>query len=118
MFFIRLEWVIIGYITLSFSNTVINVANQTIRGDMSKKYPEMKATYYAITISAANFGMMIGAIIGSLIFIILALSGTNFLVIFFIIAIFCVGIQLLSFWVFMTIDPAEYEFERHLKKSD
>ncbi len=118
VFFIRLEWAIIGYITLSFSNTVINVANQTIRGDMSKKYPEMKATYYAITISAANFGMMIGAIIGSLIFIILALSGTDFLVIFFIIAIFCVGIQLLSFAVFMTIDPAEYEFERHLKKSD
>ncbi len=118
VFFIRLEWAIIGYITLAFSNTVINVANQTIRGDMSKKYPEMKATYYAITISAANFGMMIGAIIGSLIFIILALSGTDFLIIFFIIAIFCVGIQLLSFAVFMTIDPAEYEFERHLKKSD
>ncbi len=107
---------IIGYITFAFSNTVITVANQTVRGDMSRKYPEMKATYYAITISAANFGMMIGAVIGGLIFILLALYGADFTFIYFIIAIFCVGVQLLSFWVFMTIDPAEYEFERHLKK--
>jgi len=117
VFLISLEGAIIGYLTLAFSNTVIIVANQTIRGDMSRKYPKMKATYYAFTISATNFGMMIGAFIGGLIFIILALSGTDFIVIFFIVAIFCAGIQLLSFAVFMTINPAEYEFERHLKKT-
>ncbi|MFX1338296.1 MAG: MFS transporter [Promethearchaeota archaeon] len=114
--FIGLVGGIIGYLTLAFSNTVITVANQTVRGDMSKRYPEMRATYYAITISATNFGMMIGALLGGLIFILLALYGANFTFIYFIIAIFCVGVQLLSFWVFMTIDPAEYEFERHLKK--
>jgi MFS family permease len=108
--------VVFQYITLAFGNTVITVANQTVRGDMSKNYPEMKATYYAITISATNFGMMIGAFIGGLIFIILALYGYNFTFIYFVVAIFCVGVQLLSFWVFMTINPAEYEFERHLKK--
>jgi MFS family permease len=116
IFFIGLVGGIIGYITLAFGNTVITVANQTVRGDMSKNYPEMKATYYAITISATNFGMMIGAFIGGLIFIILALYGYNFTFIYFVVAIFCVGVQLLSFWVFMTINPAEYEFERHLKK--
>ena len=118
IFLIGLVGGIIGYITLAFSNTIILVANQTVRGDMSKKYPEMKATYYAITISAANFGMMIGAILGGLIFILLALYGANFTFIYFIVAIFCVGVQLLSFWVFMTINPAEYEFERHLKKKE
>ena len=76
----------------------------------------MKATYYAITISATNFGMMIGAFIGGLIFILLALYGADFTLIYFIVAIFCVGVQLLSFWVFMTINPVEYEFKRHLKK--
>jgi len=116
IFLIGLVGGIIGYITFAFSNTVITVANQTIRGDMSKNYPEMKATYYAITISATNFGMMIGAFIGGLIFILLALYGADFTLIYFIVAMFCVGVQLLSFWVFMTIDPAEYEFERHLKK--
>ena len=116
MFFIGFVGGIIGYITLAFSNTAIMVANQTIRGDMSKNYPEMKATYFAITISATNFGMMIGAFIGGLIFILLALYGADFTLIYFIVALFCVGVQLLSFWVFMKIDPAEYEFERHLKK--
>jgi predicted MFS family arabinose efflux permease len=115
IFLIGLVGGVIGYITLAFSNTIILVANQTVRGDMSKKYPEMKATYYAITISAANFGMMIGAFVGGLIFILLALYGADFTMIYFVVAIFCVGIQLLSFWIFMTINPAEYEFERHLK---
>ncbi|MFX1258411.1 MAG: MFS transporter [Promethearchaeota archaeon] len=118
IFLIGIVGAIIGYITFAFSNTLINVANQTIRGDMSKKDPETKATYYAITISAANFGMMLGALIGGLIFIILVLYGANFTLIYFIVAIICVGVQLLSFWVFMTIDPAEYEFEHHLKKSN
>jgi MFS family permease len=118
VFLIGLFGGIVGYITLAFSNTVITIANQTIRGDMSKNYPEMKATYYAITISATNFGMMIGALIGGLIFITLALYGADFQLIYFIVAIFCVGVQLLSFWVFMTIDPTEYEFEHHLKKSN
>ncbi len=115
IFLIGLVGGIIGYITFAFSNYIITVANQTIRGDMSNRYPEMRATYYAITISATNFGMMIGAFIGGLIFILLALYGADFTSIYFVVAIFCVGVQLLSFWVFMTIDPAEYEFERHLK---
>ena len=76
----------------------------------------VKLNWYAITISATNFGMMIGAVIGGLIFILLALYGANFTLIYFVVAIFCVGVQLLSFWIFMTIDPAEYEFEHHLKK--
>ena len=118
VFLIGLGGGIIGYITLAFSNTVITIANQTVRGDMSKNYPEMKATYYAITISATNFGMMIGAFIGGLIFILLALYGANFTTIYFVVAVFCVGIQLLSFWVFMTIDPSEYEFEQHLKRNN
>jgi hypothetical protein len=61
---------------------------------------------------------MVGAILGGFLFIFLALYGVNFGSIYFIIVICCIGIQLLSFWVFMTIDPTEYEFKRHLKEDN
>lgn len=87
------------------------VANQTIRGDISKNYyPNLKSTFYALLISFANGGQNVGTIIGAAILSALALLSINYNIIYFVISACCALSLLISFLIFRTIDPKDYEF--------
>jgi MFS family permease len=90
------------------------VSNQTVRGDLSKKdYPNLKSTYYALLVSFSNGGQNFGTLAASWLFTFFALFLTSFNLIYFFIASFCSLSLLISFLLFRTIDPKDYEF-KHL----
>lgn len=90
------------------------VSNQTVRGDLSKKdYPNLKSTYYALLVSFSNGGQNFGTLAASWLFTFFALFLTSFNLIYFFIASFCALSLLISFLLFRTIDPKDYEF-KHL----
>lgn len=90
------------------------VSNQTVRGDLSKKdYPNLKSTYYALLVSFSNGGQNFGTLAASWLFTFFALFLTSFNLIYFFITSFCSLSLLISFLLFRTIDPKDYEF-KHL----
>lgn len=112
-----LGWIlgITGHIMLGFSSGGISIAGQTIRGDYAKKeFPGLKSTFYSVLISFSNLGLSTGNFLASSIFIILAGLIPNFNLLFFFISLICTGIMALSFIIFKSIDPRDYEFQKHI----
>ena len=92
------------------------VVNQTIRGDLSKKYyPKLKSTYYALIISLVNLGQNVGTLIGAGLFTFIALYISSYEPIFFVIAAFCSVTLGIAYVIFRTIDPNDYELESELR---
>lgn len=86
------------------------VSNQTIRADISKKdYPNLKSTYYALLISFSNGGQNIGSLIGAGLLNIAVLFTTNYYLVYFIISAFCALSLSVSYILFRTINPEDYE---------
>jgi len=91
------------------------VVNQTIRGDLSKKYyPNLKSTYFALLVSLANLGQNIGTLIGASILSILAAINLDFFLIFFVISAFCSFTLFISYVFFKKIPKEDFELERNL----
>ncbi|TXT60022.1 MAG: membrane protein of unknown function [Promethearchaeota archaeon] len=94
------------------------VSNQTVRGDLSKNnYPNLKSTYYALLVSFSNGGQNFGTLLGSWLFTFFAIFIGSFNLIYFFISAFCGLSLLVSFFLFRTIDPKDYEF-KHLFKEE
>ncbi|MFX1339570.1 MAG: hypothetical protein ACFFDK_13240, partial [Promethearchaeota archaeon] len=67
----------------------------------------------ALLIALFNAGQAIGSLLGALLFIYIALNfpSISFYILFFIISVFGAGTLLISFFLFKTIDPRDYELE-------
>ena len=107
---------IIMMVILGIGQGAITTSYQSIRGDLAKQYPEIDSTYYALIISFLNSGQMIGFALSAFLLIIFSYFYTDFYLIYFWIIIIMAGFQTLSFIIFMTINPKEYEFKQHLSK--
>ena len=105
---------IIMMIILGIGQGALTTSYQSIRGDIARQYPEMDSTYYALVISVLNTGQMVGFALSAFLLIIFSNFYTEFYLIYFWIIIFMAGLQTLSFIIFMTINPREYEFKHHL----
>jgi MFS family permease len=110
---------ILGIILLLIQGGLQNgytVVNQTIRGDLSKKYyPNLKSTYFALLVSLANLGQNIGTLIGASILSILAAIHFNFFMIFFVISAFCSLTLFISYLAFRKIPVEDYELAQNLR---
>ncbi len=88
----------------------MTVSNQTVRGDLTKKYyPELKSTFYALLVALSNFGQSFGRLMGVLIFSLLVGLFFDFYSIYFMLSIFCTVTLAISTLLFKTIDPGDYE---------
>ena len=118
-FIIALIFGLIGVIIFGAVTGALLISGAAIRADIVKKeYPELKSTYYALLISFWNGGQSIGQIIGALLFSYLALNftGFNFSILYFMLSLFGAGVLVVSFLLFRTIDPRDYEFEHNLSE--
>ncbi|MFO8019912.1 MAG: MFS transporter [Promethearchaeia archaeon] len=105
-------------IILGAGQGAVKAAYQSVRGDIAKKYPTLKATYYALLISFLNGGAVVGMGITAILLPIFAGLFTEFVFIYFCIMIVMTLFQTSSFLVFNTIKEEEYEFEHYLIQSE
>lgn len=111
-YMIALIFGLIGQIIFGAVAGALNVISQTINGDITRKeYPDLKSTYYALTISSWNGGQSLGQLIGAFLFTLFAMYFMDFNILYTIIAIYCAGVLLASFLIFRSINPELYEFE-------
>jgi len=102
---------------LGAAQGALTASFQSVRGDLSKQYPELNSTYFAIVISCLNLGQSVGmAITGGLITLFSSIF-TEYYEVFFIIMIIMAGFQSLSFLIFYTIKRKEYEHKHILQES-
>jgi len=96
----------------------ITISGQTIRGDIAKKnFPDLKSTYYALLISFSNFGQSAGNLILASMFVFLAPALGNYYLLYFLVTLIGAGIVILSFIVFKSINPEEYEFDKEIERT-
>ncbi|MGQ4873121.1 MAG: MFS transporter [Promethearchaeia archaeon] len=111
---------ILGYtaqIIFGFIYGSITIVGQTIRGDIAKKnFPDLKSTYYALLISFSNLGQSFGSLILAFMFAQVAPIISDFFTLYFIITIMSSIIVIISYLMFRTIDPEEYEFSELLEE--
>jgi MFS family permease len=108
---------IIMMIILGIGQGAITTSYQSIRGDIAKKYPEVDSTYFALIISFLNAGQIAGYAISAFLLTLFSVYFKEFYMIYFWIIIIIAGFQILSFLIFMSINPEEYEFARYLHKN-
>ncbi|MGV9204290.1 MAG: MFS transporter, partial [Promethearchaeia archaeon] len=106
---------IIMMVVLGAGQGAVKAAYQSVRGDIAKKYPKLKSTYYALLISFLNGGAVVGMGITAILLPIFADVFIEFVFIYFCIMTVMSFFQISSFLVFKTIDEEEYEFEQYLK---
>lgn len=96
----------------------ITISGQTVRGDIAKRnFPDLKSTYYALLISFSNFGQSAGNLILAAIFIYVAPLLGNYYILYFLVTLIGAGLVFLSYFVFKTINPVEYEFGEELERT-
>lgn len=98
------------------SQGALTASYQSIRGDLSKQYPELNSTYFAIVISCLNLGQSVGMAITSVLITAFSAIYDEYYLMFFWIMLIMAGIQFLSFLIFKTINRKEYEHKHILKK--
>jgi MFS family permease len=116
-YLVALIYGLIGQILFGAVSGALLISGAAIRADIVKKeYPELKSTYYALLISFWNGGQTLGNLLGALLFTYLALNfpGVGFYLLYFMLSIFGAAALLISFFLFKTIDPRDYEFEHIL----
>lgn len=113
--FIGSLWLgVIMMVILGAGQGAVKAAYQSVRGDIAKKYPKLKSTYYALLISFLNGGAVVGMGITAILLPTFAGIFKEFVFIYFCIMIVMSIFQICSFLVFRTIDEEEYEFEEYL----
>jgi MFS family permease len=100
---------------LGAAQGALTASYQSIRGDLSKKYPELNSTYFAIVISCLNLGQSVGMATTSILITLFSSAFNEYYIIFFFIMLIMAGFQFLSFLIFYTINRSEYEHEHILK---
>jgi MFS family permease len=100
---------------LGAAQGALTASYQSIRGDLSKKYPELNSTYFAIVISCLNLGQSVGMATTSILITLFSSAFNEYYMIFFFIMLIMAGFQFLSFLIFYTINRSEYEHEHILK---
>ncbi|TFG13158.1 MAG: MFS transporter [Promethearchaeota archaeon] len=114
-YIIALIYGLIGVTLFGALDGAIVVTTGTIKADIVKKdYPKLKSTYYALLVALFNGGQSVGSLLGALIFTYLALNfpGFSFYLLFFVISLFGAVTLLISYLLFRTIDPRDYELTR------
>ena len=94
----------------------LTASYQSIRSDISKKYPDLDSTYFAFVISCSNLGYTIGLATASSLVIFFSGFFTEFYLTIFGIMLVMACFEIFSFMIFMTIDRKEYEFKEKLNK--
>ncbi|MHA1792396.1 MAG: MFS transporter [Promethearchaeota archaeon] len=110
-------WVlaISGYLIFGIAGGGLSTTGQTIRGDYARReFPKLKSTFYALLVSFSNGGLAFSNFMASYIFAFLASLFNNFNEIYFIVSIISLAILFLSFTIFKSIDPKDYEFNELL----
>ncbi len=88
----------------------LTVSNQTVRGDLTRKYyPMLKSTYFALLVALANFGQNIGTLMGSFLFSAFANIFSNFYFMYFLLTAICAFSLGISLLIFRTIKAEDYE---------
>jgi MFS family permease len=100
---------------LGAAQGALTASYQSIRGDLSKQYPELNSTYFAIVISCLNLGQSVGMATTSVLITLFSSAFNEYYMIFFFIMLILAGFQFLSFLIFSTINRSEYEHEYLLK---
>lgn len=113
-FLIALICGLIGICIFGAIQGALLISTATVRADIVKKeYPKLKSTYYALLIALWNSGQTVGTLVGAWLFSYIALNfpGFSFYLLYFILSVFGAVTLLISFLLFRTIDPRDYEFE-------
>jgi len=113
-FLIALIYGLFGVIFFGAVQGALLISTATVRADIVKKdYPKLKSTYYALLIALWNGGQTVGSLVGALLFSYLALNfqGINFYMLYFMLSVYGAGTLFISFLLFRTIDPKDYELE-------
>jgi MFS family permease len=116
-YMIALIYGLIGVLLFGAFDGALTVTTQTIKADIVKSdYPKLKSTYFALLVALFNGGQSVGSLLGALLFSYIALNlpGFSFYMMFFIISTFGAGTLFISFLLFRTIDPKDYELEHVL----
>jgi MFS family permease len=111
-YIVALIYGLIGVTLFGALDGAIVVSTGTIKADIVKKdYPKLKSTYYALLVALFNAGQSVGSLLGAVLFTYLALNfpGFSFYLLFFVISLFGAVTLLISFLLFRTIDPRDYE---------
>jgi MFS family permease len=115
-FYAALSLGILFQILFGAFQNALTVVNQTIRGDLAKKYyPNLKSTYFALVVSLINAGQNVGTLIGAALLSFLVIFIDNFFINMFIISSFCSFSLFSSYIIFRTIDPIDYELGGAIK---
>ena len=99
---------------LGFGDGALKASFQSVRGDISNKYPELRSTYFALIISFLNGGQTLGLALTSILLPIFSGIFSEYYMVFFCITIIMAIFQILCVLIFMTIDTSLYEFEENL----
>jgi predicted MFS family arabinose efflux permease len=113
-YLIALIYGLIGIAFFGAFQGALLISTATVRADIVKKdYPKLKSTYYALLIALWNGGQSVGSLVGALLFTYLAVNfpGVSFYLLYFILSVYGAGSLLISFLLFRTIDPKDYELE-------
>ncbi len=113
-FLIALIYGLFGVAFFGAIQGALLISTGTVRADIVKKdYPKLKSTYYAILIALWNLGQTVGSLVGALLFSYLAINfpGFSFYILYFILSVYGAGALIISFLLFRTIDPKDYELE-------
>ncbi len=103
---------LVAELIFGFISGSILIAGQTLRGDIAKRsFPDLKSTYYALLVSLTNLGQSIGSLILAYLFASTSKVISDFFVLYFLITLITGGLVIISYALFRSINPLEYEFE-------
>ena len=99
---------------LGFGEGGLKASFQSVRADISNKYPELRSTFFALIISFLNAGQTIGMALTSVLLTLFSSVFSEYYIVFLCIMIIMAIFQILCLLIFKTIDTRLYEFEENL----
>ena len=96
---------------LGFGEGGLKSSFQSVRADISNKYPDLRSTFFALIISFLNAGQTIGMALTSILLTLFSSIFSEYYMVFFCIMIIMAIFQILCVLIFKTIDTRLYEFE-------
>ncbi|MCP4763244.1 MAG: MFS transporter [archaeon] len=107
----------LGQFLFGVTYATLAISGGTVRGDIANNdFPDLKSTFFALTISLFNGGQTVGTLIGIFIFVSLVVYIPSFSLLYFTITVFGAVFLIISYLIFLTIDPKDYEFDEYLNE--